>query len=87
MALFTTTPASEMMPTPVKTTEKVPPKKKYPSSTPPRERITDVKMMKGADRLLNCATMITKIRKRAKTKEPSRKPTSSCCCCCSPVNS
>ena len=68
-------------------TEKVPPKKKYPSSTPIVDRMTEVRMMKGELMELNCATMIMKIRKSAKTKAPSRKPTSSCCCCCSPVNS
>ncbi|EKD39620.1 MAG: hypothetical protein ACD_75C00343G0001 [uncultured bacterium] len=86
MALLTTTPASEMTPTPVMMMPKGDRNMAIPRNAPPRERITEVMMMKGRLTELNIATRVRKMRSRATRKALVRKSWDSFCSSCSPVN-
>ena len=87
MALLTTTPAREMMPIMVMMITKSCRKTTSPRKTPVRENSTLKPMMNGVEMLLNWATMIRKMRKRAMTRARDRKAISLACSSCCPVNS
>ena len=87
MALFTTTPAREMIPIMVIMMTKSILKIRSPSNTPMNERITVVKIKKGMRAELNWPTMIKKIKKTAIKRAPDKKPSSLACSSCWPVKS
>ena len=86
MALFTTTPASEMMPIMVMMTTKSMRKISSPRNTPMNDRMTVVMMRNGMRAELNWPTMIKKIRNTAIMRALERKPSSLACSSCWPVN-
>ncbi len=78
MALFTTTPASEITPIPVITMTNGIWKKTKPNKTPAVDIITDVITIKGLLMELNCDMRINAIRKRAIRNATERKSIDSC---------
>ena len=56
-----------------------------PKNTPVVLNKTETKMIIGAENLLNCATIINKIKNKAIIKAPVRNSKFSACSCCSPV--
>ncbi len=87
MALFTTTPAKEIMPTPVMITPNGEDITASPQNAPPKDRSTEVKMIAGCITELNRVTRIRKISSRATTKALDKNAWASCCSWSSPVNS
>ena len=85
MALFTTMPASEMMPTPVMMMPKGMRNTISPSSTPTVDMITEVRMMKGLTSELNCEMRMKPMRKSAIRNAVVRKAWASACSSFSPV--
>lgn len=86
MLLFTTMPASAMMPMPTITMPKVWPVTMSPIGTPDVEKRIADSTRPAWYRLLNCVTRIIVMRKIADTKAVSRKFIVSACSSASPAN-
>ncbi len=87
MALFTTIPASDIIPIMVIMMTNSMRKMTKPSNTPIKEKTTVTRIMKGVDAELNWLTRIKKIKKTAINNAPERKLNSLACSSCSPVKS
>ena len=87
MELFTTTPASEMIPIMVIMITNSMRKMMSPRNTPIRLKITENMMMAGVLLLLNMLTMIMNTRKHAIISAVLRKAICFSCSFISPVNS
>ena len=85
MALFTTIPASEMMPTPVLMIPKGILKIISPRSTPTVDMRTEVRMMTGFTTELNWLIRMKAIRSSAVRNAPPRKAWASAWSCDCPV--
>ena len=82
MALFTTTPASEMIPIMVMMMTNSIWKMTSPSNTPISEKTTLKPMMNGVVTLLNWLTMMRKIRNSAMSNALDKKAISLACSSC-----
>ncbi len=82
MALFTTTPARLITPTPVMMMPKGMRKTISPTSTPIVDRITELRMISGLVTESNCDTRMKPISSRASTNAPVRNCSDSCCSSC-----
>ena len=87
MALFTTIPASEMIPIIVIMMTNSMRKMTRPRNTPIREKTTVTRMMNGVEAELNWLTRMRKIKNTAMSRAPERKLNSFACSSCSPVKS
>ena len=85
MALFTTIPASEMMPTPVMIMTKGMSKTMRPMSTPTVDMTTEVRMMNGLTTELNWLIRMKAMSSMAVRKAPARNSWASACSSCWPV--